>query len=232
MSSTQDKETCIRLEAKARVCQSCSKLRPDFLRENPHSSTRKKICPFHQPSKKERNREILGAQLEQFTRKCRLSTLIKLPTEKKQQLIDQIEHIVDFNRELMLKATLFTLYYLHHKFLTDDPLPPMVFHQTFFYSVFQLLLNREISSKNRYFPKEELVQAYQQYLEEFPTGGRPIASDASMEARILSITAKNMAVTFANNLVENFESRYIEYLTLRFRELLPVKETVVQVGSP
>ncbi|KAI8373099.1 uncharacterized protein BYT42DRAFT_58275 [Radiomyces spectabilis] len=121
----------------------------------------------------------------------------------------------------MLKATLFTLYYLHHKFLTDDPLSPMVFHQTFFYSVFQLLLNREISSKNRYFPKEGLVQAYQQYLQEFPTGGRPIASDASMEAKILSITAKSMAVTFANNLVENFESRYIEYLTLRFRELLP-----------
>ncbi|KAI8388296.1 uncharacterized protein BYT42DRAFT_229616 [Radiomyces spectabilis] len=152
-----------------RKCRSCAKFRPEFLAQNPHGSNSSNLCPDHKPSKKQIIEAQYGGKAETFIRKTKLTMILK---SEHRQVLNVIHQVVDFNRTVVIKASLFVIYYLQRKLASHQVLSPVIFQQVFFYSVFQLLLTGDISSKNEHLPKEELKEHTKNTSRSSPPGSR------------------------------------------------------------
>jgi hypothetical protein len=112
-------------------------------------------------------------------------------------------------RDIAIKSQKFAHFYVLQVLNSDGPVPAMLFTQHFFYACIQLILGRQITSRNPNMPVAHMTTIYALYLRKFPEGSVDFRFQYS---NALASLAAQSATTFVNSITENFEGRAIKYL--------------------
>ncbi|KAI8086484.1 uncharacterized protein BX664DRAFT_158490 [Halteromyces radiatus] len=113
-----------------------------------HSRSTSKLCPFRQPSRKERLRQQVG-QTMTVCRKIGLNSLLSIDNpDHKQLLIDRLNDVATYARDVIVKLHLFITYFVYHKLNDGEIINKQIFTKSFFYSVFQIVTGGTITTNN------------------------------------------------------------------------------------
>src|SRR5207249_4046083 len=102
---------------------------------------------------KERLKRLLGEKYRRFVRKIGLNTILRLTGRQRDQFMQHVSSLVDFQREVAIKSQCFAMYYILQLLNANEEIPPILFSQYFFYACMQLVLGRSITNSNRKLPR-------------------------------------------------------------------------------
>ncbi|CAO3642418.1 unnamed protein product [Cunninghamella blakesleeana] len=180
------------------------------------SSTR---CPFHRRRRLQMVREEYGKTIK-VTRKIGLEALLNLNQNDSNALINSINEVVSYVRDIIIKSHLFINYYIYYRLNTNQPISKVVFTQSFFHSVFQLIVGRQVTVNNtiKLAFSQELVQMFNMYTNEFNgTLVEPIHGH-TIYGNIMTTVTNDYATKFSNRIVEDFTQWLANYISLKLRE--------------
>lgn len=195
------------------MCASCE--------EVGHRSSASPLCPNHNPTKKEVFQTNLGSNYKAFTRKLPLTAIVK---EEYQELLRQ--KVITTSRDLrhiIFRAMCFVNYFC---FCSDrSAIPNDIFTQPYWYSMCQLVNGRNITnSKNT---SDNLIQTWNEYCTSFPN----IVYKEKLQAgasNCLAEACTELATSYTNNIVENFESRLIKYIKYKLKHMFMVSSIFIK----
>ncbi|ORX51199.1 hypothetical protein DM01DRAFT_1375471 [Hesseltinella vesiculosa] len=120
-----------------------------------HSKSPSSKCPSYKPRKRVLTKRKLGGTTRQYTMKHGLDTLIRRPTDDvdptsapPSALVNAVATLARHNRDITIMSHLFIRHYVTT--ILNRPslvIPPAMFTQIFFTSVFQLLMGNQITNK-------------------------------------------------------------------------------------
>ncbi|KAH8552488.1 hypothetical protein BGW37DRAFT_489173 [Umbelopsis sp. PMI_123] len=143
-----------------------------------HSSTRSKLCPFHSKSTDELLEEAVGKNFERFTRKCPFESVVR--STYRQPLHDAV---------IKLSGAI-----SHH---------PFFFSQNCFYTVMQIVLNKPVTTTNRFIPVDALQNVWTSLTRQHPSLNSPPQITLRRSADVLIEAAVTLATTYSNH-ISNF----------------------------
>ncbi|KAH8548159.1 hypothetical protein BGW37DRAFT_507656 [Umbelopsis sp. PMI_123] len=127
-----------------------------------HSSTRSKLCPFHSKSTDELLEEAVGKNFERFTRKCLFENV---------PLHDAVIKLSGYLRSVVIRSHILANAYLLD--LQGNIPPPIFFSQNCFYTVMQIVLNKPVTTTNRFIPVDALQNVWTSLTRQHPSLNSP-----------------------------------------------------------
>ena len=186
------------------ICSSCG--------QTGHSSSRSSLCPNHNQTIKEKTKLVLGTKVEHFTRRVPFNSVVR--PEHQDLLRQKVCELSMFIREIVFRAQVFVNWYilLH----ASEPIPSYVYSQQFWYSVCQLVGNRSVTNTNTNMPID-VLQHWEIFHLRYPAAVYDMGNFLGY-SDALSSACKRLATTYANHIVENFETyvtKYCKYVLQR-----------------
>ncbi|CAO3609169.1 unnamed protein product [Cunninghamella blakesleeana] len=164
-------------------------------------------------------REEHGKNIK-VTRKIGLEALLNLNQNDSNTLINSINEVVSYVRDIIIKSHLFINYYIYYHLNTNQPISKVVFTQSFFHSVFQLIVGRQVTVNNtiKLAFSQELTQIFNMYTNNFNgTLVEPIHGH-TIYGHIMATVTNDYATKFSNRIVEDFTQWLANYISLKLRE--------------
>lgn len=153
---------------------------------------------------------------EEFTRVVPFDSIVR--EEYRGRLRDRSTQLCGFIREVVTRAQVFVNAYVIEN--SERELPSYIFLQTFWYSVCQLILDKNISNTNTNFP-EDLQPYWIRFRRDYPDIVYPLGSFSGY-SDALAAACITLKTSYTNHVVENFYSRVSGYCEYRLRQLVPV----------
>ncbi|ORX50207.1 hypothetical protein DM01DRAFT_1409196 [Hesseltinella vesiculosa] len=204
-----------------------------------HSRASSHRCPSHKSTKRVLTKRKLGGTTRHHTLKHGLANLIKRPANNAldstvpSTFISAVRSLASHNRDIVIHSHLF----LRHFVTTllrrrNDSLPPALFDQVFFTSVFQLLMGKAVTN-TRTLSQElraDLTSAFATFRTEYgPPGNQPwcppVASPVGRRpvtfSSALSSTAMQCAKDWKNHIVEGMSQCLVTFMSAKLLRLVP-----------
>ena len=198
----------------AKPCRACG--------ATTHTNTRSGECPFHIPSTQESLDGQLGVDREDFTVTCNLDTIIKV--QYRDVIRAKVQEAVRYSRSVVVR----TMVLVNTLILVQDNVADIVFTPNFFYSAMQVVLGRTITNTNSLIPKEELNAIWATLANAYPTLGQPLSTFLGRSSNILADACVQLATSYANHIVENFQSRICGYIQRQLLLRIPVRKAILR----
>ncbi|CAO3633625.1 unnamed protein product [Cunninghamella blakesleeana] len=176
-------------------------------------------CPFHRRRRLQMIREEHGKTIK-VTRKIGLEALLNLNQNDSNTLVNSINVVVSYVRDIIIESHLFINYYIYYHLNTNQPISKVVFTQSFFHSVFQLIVGRQVTVNNtiKLAFSQELTQIFNMYTNDFNgTLVEPIHGH-TIYGHIMATVTNDYATKFSNRIVEDFTQWLANYISLKLRE--------------
>jgi hypothetical protein len=170
---------------------------------------------------------LLGEHSQEKIRKCTLLRALRISQpglagrrkkqRAKKQVIQEINRVVDWIRELSIKTQCFIQYYVLHKLThhadleSQERLKPSVFTSNCIYGFLQLISGQRITSREPQMPTNRAI-IFEGYQAQFEN-----PADCGVEclpgySSCLAYLSKTMATCNENAVVETFRTRSEQYL--------------------
>jgi hypothetical protein len=128
---------------------------------NTHSNNSHPDYLGYQPNRKVQLREQLG-QTTMVCRKIGLFSLLSITNgDHKQQLVDRINQVVTYTRDVIVKSHLLITYFLYNKLNNGEIINQPTFTFQFFYSVIRQVIGGTINTNDT--TNEHMADDIQQY---------------------------------------------------------------------
>ncbi|KAG0164161.1 hypothetical protein DFQ30_010437 [Apophysomyces sp. BC1015] len=208
IAKLEEKRRVEQKKDKGQLCKTCEK-EGDYDTMKSHSRVSSHLCPSHKKSKKEDAKEILGDNLESFTRKILLGSVCKSSI-----IVDNIVKLQEATREIVQEVQLFSSRVVLYLLNTQTPIPTVIFSQDFFYTCSQYILGRDVTGDiSQTSLKPVMDTVFDGYKKLRPknilTKGQTYQGDIM---HTLAAACVELAVAASNYIVENFEGRVIWYI--------------------
>ncbi|KAH8557080.1 hypothetical protein BGW37DRAFT_475461 [Umbelopsis sp. PMI_123] len=172
-----------------RQTRTASSANPDFL------------CPFHSKSTDELLEEAVGKNFERFTRKCPFENV---------PLHDAVIKLSGYLPSVVIRSHILANAYLLD--LQGNIPPPIFLSQNCFYTVMQIVLNKPVTTTNRFIPMDALQNVWTSLTRQHPSLNSPPQITLRRSVDVLTEAAVTLATTDSNHIVLNFEQRVKNYL--------------------
>ncbi|KAH8556684.1 hypothetical protein BGW37DRAFT_473671 [Umbelopsis sp. PMI_123] len=182
-----------------------------------HSSTRSKLCPFHSNSTDELLEEAVGKNFERFTRKCPFESVVR--STYRPPLHDAVIKLSGYLRSVVIRSHI-----LANAYLLDlqGNIPPLIFFsQNCFYTVMQIVLNKPVTTTNRFIPVDALQNIWTSFTRQHPSLNSPPQITLRRSVDVLTEAAVTLATTYSNHIVLNFEQQVKNYLKYKISANFP-----------
>lgn len=180
-----------------------------------HSSANSPLCPDHIPRKTAVFKENLGDNYQAFTRRIPLDNCVfdEYRDTFKERIIEACSDV----RYLVFKAKTFVNHYILEN--SAFVAPKNLFKQNFWYTVTKLVNEKTIKDTSTL--PDGLMEAYSRFKANHPSFVRsktllPGVSQCITEA------CTEIATSYLNNIVENFEQRLLYYLKFKLQIMFVV----------
>ncbi|GAA5805581.1 hypothetical protein HPULCUR_011100 [Helicostylum pulchrum] len=199
-------------------CPTCTK-KGRYDTATPHSSRRSVLCPGYVQSTDEFIEESVGKGYRRFIRKHGLQDLVILEQRVKEVFLRKISESVNDYRQVAIKSQLFASYYIRNRLSRNLPLPPIVFHQAFFYACIQRTIGRNITNTNPNLPRANINAVFEQYDGQFLNNRVAMEPGRNVHANALASMANISAQNLVNHVSENYTKTLRNYIKIRLKEV-------------
>ncbi|GAA5799348.1 hypothetical protein HPULCUR_004762 [Helicostylum pulchrum] len=199
-------------------CPTCTK-KGRYDTATPHSSRRSVLCPGHVQSTDEFIEESVGKGYRRFIRKHGLQDLVILEQRVKEVFLRKISESVNDYRQVAIKSQLFASYYIRNRLSRNLPLPPIVFHQAFFYACIQRNIGRNITNTDPNLPRANINAVFEQYDGQFLNNCVAMEPGRNVHTNALASMANISAQNLANHVSENYTKTLRNYIKIRLKEV-------------
>ncbi|KAH8552389.1 hypothetical protein BGW37DRAFT_466275 [Umbelopsis sp. PMI_123] len=182
-----------------------------------HSSTRSKLCPFHSKSTDELLEEAVDKNFERFTRKCPFESVVR--STYRPPFHDAVIKLSGYLRSVVIRSHILANAYLLD--LQGNIPPPIFFSQICFYTVMQIVLNKPVTTTNRFIPVDALQNVWTSLTRQHPSLNSPPQITLRRSVDVLTEAAVTLATTYSNHIVLNFEQRVKNYLKYKISANFP-----------
>ncbi|KAG2236205.1 hypothetical protein INT48_003824 [Thamnidium elegans] len=186
--------------------------------EAPHSSRGSILCPSHIQNTSKFIKENVGKGHRRFIRKHGLRDLVILERQEKEILLRKISELVEDYRQVEIKSQLFTSYYIRNRLSQNLPLPPILFHQAFFYACIQKTIGRNITNTNVTLPRANINAVFEQYDCQFLNNRVAMEPGRNVHANALASLANISAQNLVHHVSENYTNTLRNYIKIRLKE--------------
>ena len=215
---------------KAKLGESSSSNQSDDLicvkcKQPGHVNGRSALCAERGERKSDVLKHNLGNDYRAFSRRTSFNKAVN--DEYKNILNEKNVNACSTVRNLVFKTKLFVNYYIIKKHNDADdanprkciPAPKCVFTQNFWYTVIQMVNGQAPTSK------KELPDEFAELLNEFKTDNPTFAHSVSLTpgvSQCITEVSTEIATSYNNAIVENFEKRLLYFLTFKLQTMFVV----------
>ncbi|KAI8081759.1 uncharacterized protein BX664DRAFT_200379 [Halteromyces radiatus] len=202
-------------------CQEC--LRNDrFDTAYTHSRTTSRLCPFHGATRLQLVQQRVG-RTSTVCRKIGLKTILNVDVSDQQRVLDGINDVVSYVRNIIIKSHLFITFYVYNCLTNHTPITKQLFTKSFFYAVFQQISGATITVNNTIDQRLALAirDSYHQ-LNQTPARIESFGEQQIHGKRYSDVVSSAMdhyVTSFTNRIVEDITQWMANLYSLRVSEL-------------
>jgi hypothetical protein len=183
-----------------------------------HSSSRSLDCPQHAMSSRQILQASLGEGFMLYTRKCSFQTAVR--SQYRERLRQGVIRLCEYTRSVIIPTQILANQFI---ILKQGTIPQVCFTQNYFYSLTQIVREKNVTTTNDKLPLEELQSTWQQLKRRHPSLSRPCSTQLTRTSDCISAACMGLETSYSNHIVTNFSNCVVAYLRFKITTILPVR---------